>query len=61
MESQPSGGEVVRAQVQARLARVVGVHDVGNVLINGGGNVAIPSNPARVPVVISQVYTEGAL
>lgn len=56
----PSGGEVVRAQVEGRLAVVPGVHDVGDVVINGKGtNLEVPSSPPEVPTLTKLELTEG--
>jgi hypothetical protein len=56
-----SGEEVVLSQVAARLALVPGVHDAGDVTLNGSAaNLAIPSVPAKVPVLSSLALTEGA-
>lgn len=62
VESVPSGGEVVRAQVVSRIAAVQGVHDVniGTVALNDAlVNIAVPSEPARVPQISSINLLEG--
>lgn len=63
VESVESGGEVVRQQVIGRIATVQGVHDVGAVTLNGSAaNVAIPADPARVPVLSpAPVFSEVVL
>lgn len=47
-----AGGEVVRSQVEGRIAVVPGVHDVGDATLNGKEeNLAVPSSPPKVPTL----------
>lgn len=56
------GGEVVRAQVQSRIALILGVHDVGSVTLNGvAANVTVPSSPPRIPRISTYTLTSGTL
>lgn len=58
----PSGGEVVLAQVAARIADHQGVHDVGSVLLNGAAaNITISSDPSQVPNTTTITLTAGTL
>lgn len=55
-----SGGEVVRSQVEGRIAVVPGVHDVGDITINGvAANLKVASAPPKVPVLTKLDLTEG--
>jgi uncharacterized phage protein gp47/JayE len=56
-----SDGEVVHAQVEGRIAVVPGVHDVGDIKINGKEeNLAVPSAPTpKVPSLHSLALVEG--
>lgn len=55
-----SGGEVVLSQVQGRMAVVPGVHDVGDVTINGEAeNLAVSDNPPKVPTLVALNLTQG--
>lgn len=54
------GGEVVRSQVLARIVGVPGVHDAGDVVINGSeANLRVASAPAEVPTLHELRLTEG--
>jgi len=56
------GGEVVRAQVQSRIALILGVHDVSSPTLNGvAANVTVPSSPPRIPRVTAYTLTSGTL
>lgn len=47
-----SGGEVVYSKIGGLIATVGGVHDVGDVLLNGGtANVPVDDDPAQVPTL----------
>lgn len=61
VEGVQSGGVVIRSQVGGRMAVVPGVHDVGDVSINGKEeNLAVPSSPPKVPALAKLTLTEGA-
>ncbi|MBA2751596.1 MAG: baseplate J/gp47 family protein [Actinobacteria bacterium] len=63
VEGVESGGEIVRAQVLARIAQVPGVHDAANITLNGvAANLAVPgsANP-QVPFLDDLFLTEAIL
>lgn len=58
------GSEVVLRMVIAKLMSIRGVHDVGSVSLSGAGgngNVAIPADPPRVPVMTTPTLTAGTI
>lgn len=56
------GGEVVRARIVGKVTDVAGVHDVGDVTINGASaNLAISADPAQVPRVSVWGFVGGSL
>lgn len=63
VDSVQPGGEVVLNQVVARIMALRGVHDIGDVLLNGVAvNVAIPADPPQVPTLVTpSTLTEGAV
>lgn len=55
-----SGGEVVRSQIEGRIALVPGVHDAGKIAINAiEKNLAVPASPPKVPVLVKLTLTVG--
>lgn len=64
VEAGEPGGEVVRADVQGRMMRIAGVHDVGGLTLSGAGpngNVALDDDPAQVGAVGTIDLTEGSV
>lgn len=60
VETVVSGGEVVRSQVEGRIAVVPGVHDVGDIEINGKAeNLPVPTSPPKVPRLVTLTLTPG--
>lgn len=60
VEGVQSGETEVRSQIAGRMAVLPGVHDVGDVTINGAAaNFPIPSAPAKVPVLAELLITPG--
>lgn len=62
VESNESGGEVVLARVSSAIVSITGVHDVGDLTINGlESNLAVPSDPPQVPQILAINLVEGVL
>jgi uncharacterized phage protein gp47/JayE len=57
-----SGGEVVLMQIGARIGVIPGVHEVGNLKLDGvAANVTLDDNPPEVAFIQTYTLVEGAL